>query len=307
MSAPGRPLHARALRALARRLNVWESARVQAIRASPYFGERRNRRRYVELDEGALRATRRSDTVFLFGSGYSINDISAGEWERIARHDTLSFNYFPHQKFVRADYHLIGELATGSDFRRGEWEPALREYGALLAANPLYDEAIILVQAGWSALQSNRMVALELLRPGARIFRYRRTARGVYRPPSSSFGDGLVHGAATLVGCVNFAVLMGWRDIVLTGVDLADSRYFWLRYDETRADMVGQIPHDQPYPMVQPLIEHLAGWVPLLAERGIRLSVYNPRSLLAEVMPVFRRAAAPEAPVTPPLAQPSLG
>jgi hypothetical protein len=59
--------------------------------------------------------------------------------------------------------------------------------------------------------------------------------------------------------------------------------------------------------MVQPLVAHLARWVPLLAERGIRLSVYNPRSLLADVMPVFPRAVPPEAPMAPPQAQPSFG
>jgi hypothetical protein len=288
MSASGRPLWSRALRAAARRLDVWEWAKLQAIRAAPYFGERRHRRRYDALTEDGLRATRRSDRVFIFGSGYSINAITAAEWEEIGAHDTFSFNYFPHQRFVRADYHMIGELVTGNDLRRSEWEPALREYARLVAENPLYERTVVLLQAGWSAFQSNRMVALELLRPGTRIFRYRRTARGVYRPPSSSFAEGLVHGAATLVGCVNFAVLMGWREIVLAGVDLADSRYFWLPYDATRADMVGVVPHDQPYPMVQPLIAHLAQWVPLLGARGIRLSVYNPRSLLAAVMPVFR-------------------
>ena len=297
----------RALRAMVRRLDVWEWTKLQTIRARPYFGERRQRRRYTSLTEEALRATRRSEAVFIFGSGYSINDITASEWPAIAAHDTLSFNYFPHQRFVRADYHLVGELVTGNDLRRREWEPPLREYAGLIASNPFYERTVFLLQAGWSAYQSNRLVALGLLPAASRIFRYRRTARGVYRPPSSSFAEGLVHGAATLVGCVNFAVLMGWRDIVLTGVDLFDSRYFWLPYDEARADMAGVVPHDQPYAMVQPLIAHLASWVPLLAERGIRLSVYNPRSLLADVMPVFRRAAAPEAPMAPPQAQPSFG
>jgi hypothetical protein len=306
MSAPSRPRWARAARAVARRLDVWQWARLQAIRTGPFLGERRQRRSYATLDEDALRATRRSDTLFIFGSGYSLNDVTAPEWRAIAQHDTLSFNYFPHQRFVRADYHLIGELVSGNDLRRREWEPALREYAALIAGNPFYERTVFLLQAGWSAYQSNRMVALGLLPPGSRIFRYRRTARGVYRPPSASFAAGLVHGAATLVGCVNFAVLMGWREIVLAGVDLYDSRYFWLLRDEARADMAGLHPHDQPYPMVPPLVAHLASWVPLLAARGIRLSVYNPRSLLASVMPVFPRPAA-EPGAAPKVAQPSFG
>src|SRR3954468_13869279 len=120
MSASRRPLWARAARAAARRLDLREWAKLQKIRAAPFFGERRQRRLYTALDEDALRATRRSATVFIFGSGYSLNDVAADEWRAIGQHDTVSFNYFPHQRFVRADYHLIGELVSGNDLRRRE-------------------------------------------------------------------------------------------------------------------------------------------------------------------------------------------
>src|SRR5581483_8631251 len=39
--------------------------------------ERASRRFYRALDESALRAARKSDTVFIFGSGYSLNDLGA--------------------------------------------------------------------------------------------------------------------------------------------------------------------------------------------------------------------------------------
>src|SRR6185295_13386474 len=68
----------RVVRILKRRFGprqVWRRLRVQYVRWGPYFGARRARSLYAILDEAALRATRRSDTAFLFGSGYSLNAI----------------------------------------------------------------------------------------------------------------------------------------------------------------------------------------------------------------------------------------
>ena len=69
-------------------------------------------RAYRALTEEELRRTRKSDTVFIFGSGYSLNDIPPEQWREIERHDTLGFNWFVHQRFVRCDYQLIREICT---------------------------------------------------------------------------------------------------------------------------------------------------------------------------------------------------
>jgi hypothetical protein len=52
----------------------------------------RNRSRYRIIDEGDLRRARRSETVFIFGSGYSLHDITPAEWRAIEAHDTIGFN-----------------------------------------------------------------------------------------------------------------------------------------------------------------------------------------------------------------------
>ena len=40
--------------------------------------------------------------------------------------------------------------------------------------------------------------------------------------------EGLRHVGGTLSDAVNAAACLGWTHIVLAGVDLYDSRYFWL-------------------------------------------------------------------------------
>lgn len=262
--------------------------RRQRAQATAWLRARFGARSYRMLSEAELRATRRSDTLFVFGSGYSINDLSPAEWDAFAEHDTLSFNWFPRQRWVRIDYHLIREVAT-EELDRAVWRPTLEQYASLIRESPLYADTVFLVQDGWLATNGNRLIGLRLLPPGARIFRFTNRARYHYEPPSESFAHGLVHAAMTLGDCINFAYLLGWKQIVLVGVDMYDHRYFWLDRDAERADI--DLPRrrltvDDPFSGSAEIIRTLAAWTELFATRGVSLSVYNPRSLLAEAMPV---------------------
>jgi hypothetical protein len=250
---------------------------------SAYLRDRSERRHYRELSEAELRATRTSDTAFVLGSGSSVRDVAAGEWERIGRCNTISFSEFQRQSFVRADYHLVGEVAdVGVADRAG----ALREYSRLLRENPLYAETVLVLQEGWLARDSNDLVGRRLLEPGTRVFRFRRVKRGVPAPPSERLADGLVHGWNTSFDCVNLALLLGFRRIVLVGVDMYDRHYFWLEPGELRPNV--DTPVDEPFPTSRDVIELYRSWRALLEPRGVELSVYNPRSLLAEALEVFR-------------------
>lgn len=245
------------------------------VHAAAWIRDARGRRRYRHLSIDEVRATRRSDTVFIFGSGYSLNAITPAEWRAIAKHDTLGFNEFHRQSFVRVDYHVAGEVDL------------IEPYVAGLRSNPLYDDTVLVLQEGWAGFFGNTLVGRGLLRGGARVFRYHRRSRGVDVPPSRSFDEGLVHGFGSIFSVVNFAYLMGWRHIVIAGVDLNDRRYFWLSPDEMR-------PYDKPGFVVDSvflnadnIVSMLGGWGQRFAQEGIALSVYNPNSRLARALPVF--------------------
>jgi hypothetical protein len=239
-----------------------------------YLLDRSARSAYPELDEDELRATRRSDTAFVFGSGKSILSIGADEWREIARFDTVSFSEFPRQRAVRADYHVVGEVAD------------VEEYARILD-NPLYAGTVYVLQEGWLASDSNELLGRRLLPAGARVFRYRRTARARFAPPSESFRSGLVHGWNSSISVTNFALLAGWRRIVLAGVDLYDKEYFWLREGERRPRERPQVQASSRFPNAPLIVETFRRWRELLEPRGVELLVYNPRSLLAGALDVF--------------------
>ncbi len=244
-------------------------------------------RYYRRLSEADLKKRRRSDTVFIFGSGYSLHDISISEWRQIEKYDTMSFNWFIRQNFVRVDFHLIREIYY-DDFDRVGWKSALTEYGRLIEQNILFQDTVFIVQGEYRALNGNRMIALKLLPRGAAVYRFFNKSRSVYETPTKSLSKGLVHGAGTLISMVNLAYCLGWKNIVLVGVDLYDRRYFWLGKDETRInDKIRQASHEQKHNTADRIISFLGQWGKLMEAEGVRLSVFNPKSLLTEVLPVF--------------------
>jgi hypothetical protein len=79
---------------------------------------------------------------------------------------------------------------------------------------------------------------------------------------------------------------MGFRRIVLAGVDLYDRGYFWLEEGERRDNVPeGAVEHE--FPTTGAVVELFRRWRELLELQGIDLVVYNRRSRLAEVLPEF--------------------
>lgn len=281
-------LKLRAGRTIAAGEYAWTVGRLTPERVSALLRARRNLRRYRVLDEDELRATRRSDTVFVFGSGYSINDLTPPELAHLEAHDTLGFNWFVHQRLLRMDYHLVREIPP-NDLDPSVWRPQLHRYFELARESPFYRETVFLLQSGLRALNANRALARGLVPERNRVFLWRSvTGRSEL---GRSFADGLSHPHSTLEECVNFAALLGWREIVLVGVDLYDRRYFWLAPDETRgSDRSRGASHREAHSRAASgMIENLGRWGRELQARGTTLSVYNPRSLLADALPVYPR------------------
>jgi glycosyltransferase involved in cell wall biosynthesis len=276
------------------------AARWNAALVDAWARDRVNRRRYRTIGAEDVRAARRSDRVFVFGSGASLNDIADDEWDAIAEHDVFGFNAFFNQSWVRTDFHLL----RGGVYGELRWRPHGYEVQRLIAANDLYSDTIFVLPEEYLGHFANVLVGRRLLPPGTRIFRYR-TLPGPGLP-STRLEDGVRHAPGTLSDCVNLAFLLGWREIVLVGVDLYDSRYFWLPpdktlgYDRASANVVpmeintvrGNRPEDRHNTATAGVIEQMGEWARMLAASGVSLSVYNPRSLLAGVLPVFARAAA---------------
>jgi len=270
-----------------RRDEAVDAIRLLPLRLGPWLRFVANRRAYRYIDEADLRTRRRSDTVFVFGSGASLNELDASAWAHFAKHDTFGFNWWVHQQFVRTDYHLIRGIAD-SDRDQSIWRPQLDEYFRLIRASRLFEETVLLVHTGFRAITGNRAIGLGYLPSRNPVFLWRTSVR--VGAPSRSFAEGLTHGQSTIQETINAAFLLGWKRIVLAGVDLYDRRYFWLEPDETREldRLRGATAADEHVQATMGLVETLASWREWLHGQGVALEVLNPRSLLARALPVYR-------------------
>jgi len=80
---------------------------------------------------------------------------------------------------------------------------------------------------------------------------------------------------------------MGFRRIVLAGADYYDKQYFWLPPGETRPYEAGVVA-TEPWSQADTVVDMMGRWGRVMAADGVELFVYNPRSLLARELPVFR-------------------
>lgn len=280
---------------------VTKAVRFNRMLADAWLRNRLNRGRYNQLTAPAAARLRKSDTVFVFGSGYSLNSLQPSEWAHVVEHDVFGFNAFYYQKWVPVNFHLL----RGGLYGELRWRSYADEVVEVIRTNRLYRETVFVMQEEFLSNFTNQLIGYRLFPPAKGILRYA-TARGAERLPTTSIGEGLRHVAGTLSDAVNCAFCLGWRHIVLVGVDLYDSRYFWLPPDQTttvdraNATVVGSPVNalggnrfdEQHYTTRNGVVDLMAEWSRFFGERGVRLSVYNPRSLLAEVIPVYQRTDA---------------
>lgn len=277
-----------------------KSLRFNAMLADAWVRNRIARRDYNLLTEAQAAQLRRSDTVFVFGSGYSLNAITDPQWAHIAAHDVFGFNAFYYQHWVPVQFHLL----RGGLYGELRWRQYANEVVEKIRTNERFRETVFVMQEEFLASFTNQLIGHHLFPRVKGVLRYA-TAREAGTLPTTSVRDGLRHQAGTLSDAVNCAFCLGWRHIVLAGVDLYDSRYFWLPPDQTatvdraNATVVGSPVNalggnrydERHYTTRNGVVELMGEWRAFFDRHGVRLSVYNPKSLLAGTLPVYSAGA----------------
>lgn len=189
-----------------------------------------------QLESLNLASLRRSDTLFVLGSAWSINHISAERWQIIGMHDSIGINFWPAHPFVPRFFHF--ESMTFAE------HPAM--YGALLNLLERRAEAYAntikiiteIAAIGERSLLSelpdrmrkNLYLGFSMpvlarneqeLRAGIRYMQ----AQGAFTPRAQV--SWLFKYGGSITAMLTLAVLMGYKRIVLCGVDLNKQDYFY--------------------------------------------------------------------------------
>ena len=201
------------------------------LRKEEYCRLRLGIRNFIDLD---MRTVKRSDTLFILASGSSINKISSARWDAIARHDSIGFNFWPIHPFIPNMY-FVETISTD--------HPQMFELFCRVARQRTKDYAAVIkvVTELRRVFPTMRFAGLEEF-PGPwytlRSFPVAASteaefAYGLrYLRSKASFDtadriNAVFKQASTLSSLIALAIRMQYRTIVLCGVDLNHSEYFY--------------------------------------------------------------------------------
>ena len=245
-----------------------------------------------------IKRWRCKDTIFIMGSGYSINDITREEWRHIVDvGDIFSFNDFYKGKFVPINYHICGEITGVPNYGlmiNNKYKRKIKSYYDEISHNPYYKDTISFLRYKVDVVKEPTSVALWAIFflkafKNKQVCPYRVvTPKDAILEPSDNI-HAISHNFATLFDAVNIAYILVYKKLVLVGIDLYDRRYFWLKPNQTsESDLKKCKTYFDVHGSSDNVIKSMGTWNKYLIKKGVRLYIYNPRSLLNKILPVYR-------------------
>jgi len=183
-----------------------------------------------------LSSLRTSDTLFILGSAWSINEISDERWRIIERHDSVGINFWPAHPFVPRFYHfenmaydyqpvMYDALRMLLERRSGDYANTLK---IMTEVEPLGQRQLVFELP--EGIMKNLYVGFSMpvvarnekeLRTGIRYMH----SVGAFSPhPQVAW---LFKYGGSVIAMMTLALLMGHKRIVLCGVDLNRQEYFY--------------------------------------------------------------------------------
>ena len=189
-----------------------------------------------------LSQVKTSDTVFVLGSGWSINDISDRRWEIIARHDTIALNFWPLHSLVPRIY-LFENVNREEGYelmfdtlqqllcqQAGNYQNVIKIISEL---RPLGPRQLVLEipESFRPNLYLGRSTAIVARSEQEFIAGMRYLRRTGIFDPGNHIAWHFKYGSS-VIAALSLAVRMHYRRIVLCGIDLGNADYFY--HDATR-------------------------------------------------------------------------
>ena len=196
----------------------------------------------------SLRRKKASDTLFILGSGSSVNHLSDTAWQEVARHVSVGINHWTLHQFVPDIY----AVETVSDRRSEEGKSQsllevdhLNHLQVLGRPEVLESSAIIMCLAPRTDGENAQVLEIPNELKSRTFVYYRYTPftreekniakdylRGLLPPFSRSSRVVVPDSGATLVRLLGIALRAGFKKVVLLGIDLSTT-YFWEEDDSS--------------------------------------------------------------------------
>ena len=241
------------------------------------------------ITEEQLRKVKKSDTIIIYGCGSSINDITDMQYEDLKGFESCGFNWFCFSG-IPTTYYIVREQANIPKRVHGK-ETISNFYQEI---NDGYKQSCLVIHD----LKNHSPKAFDYSDPKnckrfllnyviVNDIKLDDNNPGVEKWKNENiFKSGVYHGKNTLTNALHFSVWMRYKRIIFVGVDLYDSRYFWLDDDETRYSVKSKNKdagsRHQTATDVISLVKRMKKCYP-----KIKMYTYNKKSLLANYIGVW--------------------
>jgi hypothetical protein len=183
-----------------------------------------------------LRRLRASETLFVLGSASSINDISDERWSIIGRHDSVGINFWPAHPFVPRFFHFedisYDDQPVMHDAFQLLLERRSEDYANTVKivtdVNPIRQRQTIFELP--EGMRKNLYIgfSMPVVARNEREFRAGiEYMRSIGAFASQARVAWLFKYGGSVIAMMTLAVLMGYKRIVLCGVDLNRQDYFY--------------------------------------------------------------------------------
>jgi hypothetical protein len=295
--------------ATALRYWLWRRDAHRDLRAAQKFATHQ-KKRVFDTQRFPILVSTVSKTLFILGSGWSVNELTNGMLQHIGEHQSVGINFWFFHDFVPSAFSFdAGKVPVGEE---DQVRASLQTLGGLFGrqevcdANPkvlylrpaqLDPDYLVpcppeLNDSSWVSGRANLLSRdPDSVEADLRVL----TKRAVLgKLPSGVLPDN----GSSVVRLIFLALAQGFKDIVLVGIDLDTRPHFWFapQYLERYPDHVALFPDpdDQPHGTTEPANralgnrEFLTIMDKVLAELGLaKLWVASPSSQLAEVLPQY--------------------
>ena len=186
------------------------------------------------LKEFDLSKYKNSETVFILGSGSSINNIPDDRWENIREKDSFGFNFWMRHKFVPTIYFF--EFSPNPTFKKlcdiaKEREEAYLDIPKILISHlnysPKLEYSFNMLPQSWKkdtyTCNAYTTIAKNRMELDKAITTLKR--KGIFSTEQQL--NGLFKCMGTMTSLISMAAIMQYRNIVLCGIDLSNPAYFY--------------------------------------------------------------------------------
>lgn len=241
---------------------------------------------------------KKTDLIFILGSGFSLNKISKKKWQIIEKNDTIGFNNTFYLKKAPITYHIARAGNEDTQFYHTliNW---INFFQNKIKNNKFYNDTIFFFPKGITANFTNTLFGKRLYKIKNKFFLFR--TNRISNLPKKSLDAGLIHRSGTLFDAISLAYYLRYKKIILLGIDLYDARYFFAPKNKTitwdskknknifvNVNEKKKSYLDKHYTLNNKMIRDVKELNIFLNKKNIKIFIENKRSLLKGALKTYK-------------------